>query len=54
MAVLTASDPITATCPVRPWSAVDADVEARVEREARQPMNWRDSLMRWLIEFNKY
>ena len=54
MAVQTASGSIPATGLIRPWSAVDPDVEARIDREASRPVHWRESLMRWLIEFNKY
>ena len=38
----------------RPWSAVDVEVEARLDHELCRPVNWRQTLMRWLIEFNKY
>ncbi|MGH2458410.1 MAG: hypothetical protein ACRDIY_06030 [Chloroflexota bacterium] len=43
-----------ATGLVRPWLAVDVDVEARLDREVSKPVGWRTSLMRWLIEFNRY
>lgn len=54
MAVQTASSSMPVTGLVRPWSAVDVDLEARIDREVSKPVGWRDSLMRWLIEFNKY
>lgn len=54
MAVETVSLSVRATNLVRPWSAVDPDGEARIDRETSRPVTWRESLMRWLIEFNKY
>lgn len=54
MAVQTAISSRPATGLIRPWSAVDSDVEAKLDREMSKPVGWRDSLMRWLIEFNKY
>jgi hypothetical protein len=38
----------------RRWSAVDVDTEERIDRDLRRPMSWRQALMRWLIEYNKY
>jgi hypothetical protein len=36
------------------WSAIDTDVEERIERELQRPLSWRQALLHWLIEYNKY
>ncbi|MBX6770152.1 MAG: hypothetical protein IRY83_00340 [Chloroflexi bacterium] len=38
----------------RPWSAIDDEDEARIERELRRPVPLRERLFRWLLEYNKY
>lgn len=42
------------TVPVHRWSAIDTDVEERIERELQRPLSWRQALLHWLIEYNKY
>lgn len=38
----------------RPWAAIDAEVEGRLDQAARHKPNWRELLFSWLIEFNRY
>ncbi|HLG50799.1 MAG TPA: hypothetical protein VKY56_04075 [Chloroflexota bacterium] len=38
----------------RPWSAIDDEDEARIERELQRPVPLRERLFRWLLEYNKY
>lgn len=45
-----------AACSIRArsWAAVDSGVEARFEAQLRRKTGWREALLGWLIEFNRY
>jgi hypothetical protein len=36
------------------WSAIDTRAEAATEVKCQRKVNWRQALISWLIEFNKY
>ncbi len=54
MATSVATEMTSSTGQVHRWSAIDTEVEARIERELQRPLSWRQALLHWLIEYNKY
>jgi hypothetical protein len=52
--IVPAGAPPTARSSVKRWAAVDHAAEAELEAQFNRKVTWREALLGWLIEFNRY